>query len=409
MFALSLTRYFIYLAFFLLSFPFIAIFNNFTLSDIFLTLALITATIRLIGSNYLFENIFQKNEFIIPILIFSLGFLISINKSLFPSESFTAFLQIIFIFLIAYPIIRIALTKEKHILTATYILITTGLFIAIIMLAFYVIDIEYGIGGLIEIGWGGRLSYGGMEPNVPARILLQITPLCLVLAVRSKLLINKVLFTTFIAVLLLTVFLTASRSSLLIAIVGSFLFFVFYVKMGRQVNFYYLILYLVIQYSLIQLISINNTEFYDKPMDRYSTILEPGSSPSSLQRLDLIDKGLRYIDQNPFVGLGLENSNLYTKISIHNPIILTWVENGFLGMIGFSGLYVVLFFIGLKCYRMKFFNDDILMAYVVVVLIMVFGDMFMANSYKRFLWLPALLMLIRYRQCISDKLQIAND
>ena len=256
MFALSLTRFFIYLAFFLLSFPFIAIFNNFTLSDIFLILALITATIRLIGSNYLFENIFQKNEFIIPILIFSLGFLISINKSLFPSESFTAFLQIIFIFLIAYPIIRIALTKENHILTATYILITTGLFIAIIMLVFYVIDIEYGIGGLIEIGWGGRLSYGGMEPNVPARILLQITPLCLVLAVRSKLLINKVLFTTFIAVLLLTVFLTASRSSLLIAIVGSFIFLAFYIKMGRKVNYYYLILYLVIQYSLIQLISI---------------------------------------------------------------------------------------------------------------------------------------------------------
>ena len=239
MFALSLTRYFIYLAFFLLSFPFIAIFNNFTLSDFFLTLALITATMRLIGSNYLFENIFQKNEFIIPILIFSLGFLISINKSLFPSESFTAFLQIIFIFLIAYPIIRITLTKEKHILTATYILITTGLFIAVIMLIFYIIDIEYGIGSLIEIGWGGRLSYGGMEPNVPARILLQITPLCLVMAIRSQLFINKVLFTIFIAALLLTVFLTASRSSLLIVIVGSFIFLVFYVKMGRKVNFYY--------------------------------------------------------------------------------------------------------------------------------------------------------------------------
>ena len=58
---------------------------------------------------------------------------------------------------------------------------------------------------------------------------------------------------------------------------------------------------------------------------------------------------------------------------------------------------------------MNFFDDDILMAYVVVVVIMVFGDMFMANSYKRFLWLPALLMLIRYRQCISEKLQIASD
>ena len=409
MFALSFTRYYIYIAFFLLSFPFIAIFNNFTFSDFFLTLALISVIIRLIGSNYLFENIFQENEFIIPLLIFSLGFLLSINKSSLPIASFTAFLQIVFIFLIVYPIIRITLTEEKHILTATYILITTGIFIAVLMLTFYVIDIEYGIGSLIEIGWGGRLSYGGMEPNVPARILLQITPLCLVMAIRSQLFINKVLFTIFIAALLLTVFLTASRSSLLSAIVGSFIFLVFYIKMGRKVNFYYLILYLVIQFSLIKLISINNTEFYDKPIDRYSTILEPGSSPSSLQRLDLIDKGLDYIDQNPIVGLGLENSNLYTKISIHNPIILTWVENGFLGMIGFSGLYIVLFVIGLKCYKMKFFNDDILMAYVVVMAIMVFGDMFMANSYKRFLWIPTLLMLIRYRQCFSEKLQIAND
>ena len=409
MFALSLTRYFIYLAFFLLSFPFIAIFNNFTLSDIFLTLALITATIRLIGSNYLFENIFQKNEFIIPILIFSIGFLISINKSLFPFESFTAFLQIIFIFLIAYPIISIALTKEKHIMTATYILITTGLFIAVIMLTFYVIDIEYGISSLIEIGWGGRLSYGGMEPNVPARILLQITPLCLVLAIRSRLFINKLLFTIFIAVLLLTVFLTASRSSFLIAIIGAIIFLIFYIKMGREINIFYLILYMAIQFSLIKLISINNTEFYEKPMDRYSTILEPGSSPSSLQRLDLIDKGLGYIDQNPIIGLGLENSNFYTKISIHNPIVLTWVENGIFGMIGFSSLYVVLFFIGLKCYKKNFFDDDILMGYVVVMVIMVIGDMFMANSYKRFLWIPTLLMLVRYRHCISYSLQIQND
>ena len=409
MFVLSLTRHFIYIAFFLLSFPFIAIFSNFTLSDFFLILALISVIIRLIGSNYIFKFFFQKNEFILPILIFSLGFLVSINQSLFPIESFTAFLQIVFIFLIAYPIIRIVLTKEKYFLTATYILITTGLFIAVIMLIFYIVGIEYGIGSLIEIGWGGRLSYGGMEPNVPARILLQITPLCLVLAIRSRLFINKLLFTIFIAVLLLTVFLTASRSSLLIAIIGAIIFLIFYIKMGRGINIFYLILYIAIQFSLIKLISINNTEFYETPMDRYSTILEPGSSPSSLQRLDLIDKGLGYIDQNPIIGLGLENSNFYTKISIHNPIVLTWVENGIFGMIGFSSLYVVLFFIGLKCYKKNFFDDDILMGYVVVMVIMVIGDMFMANSYKRFLWIPTLLMLVRYRHCISNSLQIQND
>jgi O-antigen ligase len=372
-------------------------------------LALICVSLNFIGSNYLFENICQKNEFILPILIFSLGFLVSINKSLYPLESLTAFLQILFIFLIAYPIIKISFTNEKHILAATYILVTTGLFIAIIMLIFYIVDNEYGIGSLIEIGWGGRLSYGGMEPNVPARILLQITPLCLVMAIRSRRFINKLLFTIFIAVLLLAVFLTASRSSLLIAIIGAIIFLVFYIKMGKEINIFYLILYIVIQYLLIEFISINNTGFYEKPMDRYSTILEPASSPSSLQRLDLIDRGLTYIDKNPIIGLGLENSNLYTRISIHNPIVLTWVENGFFGMIGFSGLYVVLLLFGLKCYKMNFFDDEILMGYVVVMVIMVIGDMFMANSYKRFLWIPTLLMLVRYRHCIFNIHPIQND
>ena len=128
----------------------------------------------------------------------------------------------------------------------------------------------------------------------------------------------------------------------------------------------------------------------------------PNSSPSSLERLKLLDKGMLYIAKNPFLGLGLENSSIYTGRSVHNPIVLTWVENGILGMLGFTGIYVILIFIGIKCYREKFFHDELLMGFVVMMAIMICGDMFMANSYKRFLWLPSLLMLVRYRQCMSN-------
>ena len=83
---------------------------------------------------------------------------------------------------------------------------------------------------------------------------------------------------------------------------------------------------------------------------------------------------------------------------------ITLLVGLFLGMIGFFGLYVVLFIIGLKCYRMNFFDDDILMAYVVVMAIMVFGDMFMANSYKRILWLPALMMIVNYDR-VKDRVK----
>ena len=323
-----------------------------------------------------------------------------------PVESFTAFIQIVFIFLIAYPIIRIALQEENNVLTTIHILIIPGLLLTAGMLLFYFTNTESNIDvlSLIEIGWGGRLSYGGMEPNIPARILLQILPLCMIISCRSTATWKKILFTIFIASIILTVFLTASRSSFLILLFGVFFYSIFYIKMGKRINIYFILLYIVIQYSLFQFVNYIDNSFYNKPLERYSTILDPKSSDSSMERLDIIDKGFEFINKNPLFGLGLENSSLYTKISVHNPLILTWVENGIFGMIGFGSIYFILLYIGLKCYRNKFFNDDLLMAFTVVMVMMVFGDMFMANSYKRILWLPALMMIVNYDR-VKDRVK----
>ena len=315
-----------------------------------------------------------------------------------PVESFTAFIQIVFIFLIAYPVVRIALQEENDVLTTIHILVIPGLLLTVGMLLFYFIDTESNLDvlSLIEIGWGGRLSYGGMEPNIPARILLQILPLCMIISCRSTVVWKKILFTIFIASIILTVFLTASRSSLLILLCGVFFYLIFYIKMGKKINLYFILFYIIIQYSLFQFVNYIDNSFYNKPLERYSTILDPKSSDSSLERLDIIDKGFEFINKNPLLGLGLENSSLYTGISVHKPLILTWVENGIFGMIGFGSIYFILLFIGLKCYRNNFFNDDLLMAFTVVMVMMVFGDMFMANSYKRILWLPTLMMIVNY-------------
>ena len=323
-----------------------------------------------------------------------------------PVESFTAFIQIVFIFLIAYPVIRIALQEESNVLTTIHMLIIPGLLLTVGMLLFYFTNTESNLDvlSLIEIGWGGRLSYGGMEPNIPARILLQILPLCMIISCRSTVAWKKILFTIFIASIILTVFLTASRSSFLILLIGVFFYSIFYIKMGKRINIYFILLYIVIQYSLFQFVNYIDNSFYDKPLERYSTILDPKSSDSSIERLDIIDKGFEFINKNPLLGLGLENSSLYTGISVHNPLILTWVENGIFGMIGFGSMYFILLFIGLKCYRNNFFNDDLLMAFTVVMVMMVFGDMFMANSYKRILWLPALMMIVNYDR-VKDRVK----
>ena len=395
---LQFSRYVLFIAIFLLYFPFLALISNFTLSDLFFTVALLMLVISLIGGQFISEYFLYKNHFIIPILIFSLGFFLSINFSTLPIESITAFLQILFIFLIVYPIIRIIIQDKKDSLAVIYLLVFPGLLISVAMLIFYFISIDKRIDllSLIEIGWGGRLSFGGMEPNIPARILLQILPLCMILAYKSKSVLVKTFFTIFIAIIILTVFLTASRSSLLILIMGFIVFTIFHIKMKRRISIPYLLLYIIIQFSLFQFVKVYNNAFYDKPLERYSTILNPKTSDSSIERLEIIDKGFDIINKNPLIGVGLENSSLITEIYVHNPIILTWVENGILGMIGFGLIYLILLIIGLKCYRNNFFNDDILMAFTVIMIMMIFGDMFMANSYKRILWIPALMMVVNY-------------
>ena len=100
----------------------------------------------------------------------------------------------------------------------------------------------------------------------------------------------------------------------------------------------------------------------------------------------------------------MENSYFYTKISLHNPILLAWLENGIFGIIGFSILYCILLYNGFRSYRNKFYGSYLLLGLTVIMAMMVFGDMFMANSYKRVLWLPSLLMLV-YAQIFSKRIK----
>ena len=51
-------------------------------------------------------------------------------------------------------------------------------------------------------------------------------------------------------------------------------------------------------------------------------------------------------------------------------------------------------------YRNYFFNNQMLMILSVITIMMILGDMFMATSYKRALWVPA-IMFITYSNQLS--------
>ena len=399
-----LPRILLYVAFFLLPFTFLKLYDNLHISDLLIIISFLIIAISTAGKKFLLEKVLFKNIFLIPILIFSLGFLLSINRSILPYESITAYLQVVFIFLFAYPLLQEIILNQKQIKIIATMLVLPGIFISIIMIMLKILSIDIGIDLLAMEGWGGRLSYGGMEPSIPGRIILQNIPFLAIFILTTKNNINKILSILLILLQSLAIFLTASRSTFLTFILGLILFLIFLVKSSCKIRVHYFISIMLISILIIVITYHFNAEYFIQPLERYSTILHIDKSPSSLQRLQVIDRGFNYINRNPFIGLGMENSYLYTKISLHNPILLAWLENGIFGIIGFSSLYCILLYNGFRSYRNKFYGSYLLLGLTVIMAMMVFGDMFMANSYKRVLWLPSLLMLV-YAQIFSKRIK----
>ena len=387
----SFSRNLLYTAFILLPFTFIRVFYNLTISDVFIILSFMSLVISNANKHFLTETVLFKNKFLIPLIIFSIGFFLSLSKSIYPIESLTAYLQVAFIFLIAYPVLAEVVTEEKHITTIAVFLIIPGVLLSVIMIMLKIFSIDIGVDLLAAEGWRGRLTYGGMEPSIPGRIMLQNIPFLAVFTLISKRNSLKVISTLAIFIQLLAIFLTSSRSSFLTFIVGVILFALFLFQLGIKFRFRYILSALAICLLIIFSLMNLNDEFYQRSFERYGTILQIDKSGSSLERLKIIDEGFNYINRNPITGLGMGNSYLYTKINLHNPILISWLENGIFGIIGFSAFYLILLFEGIKCYTKRFFGNYLLLGLTVVMVMMVFGDMFMANSYKRVLWLPALL------------------
>ena len=140
----AVARVYVYLAFLLLPLTFLRLFSNLTVSDLLIFLAFITLALSSRGKQFLYDAL-TKNIFLIPLLLFTIGFLVSINNSEFPFDSLTAYLQIAFIFLIAYPTMNEIINDDKQVITIGILLIIPGVIVSILMLLIKMIGVEIGI------------------------------------------------------------------------------------------------------------------------------------------------------------------------------------------------------------------------------------------------------------------------
>ena len=367
---------------------------NFSISDFFLCISMF-----IICVNWIYKkNItpLKQNTFRVPIIFLLIGFSLSVVNTFNLSESFTSIVQILFIFILAYSVLQY--TSNHKILILLFTFSTSLIVILLSVFSMFGIDFSQGM-ALLESGWGGRYSFGGNEPNIAARLILQIVPVLLIGIFYNRNLITRIFALILLFLSSYIVVVTASRSAILIFALGLFCFIIFSKKINDGT--YRRVIYGgLIAISSLLLVAISKTDFSDfsRPLQRYSTIFDIERSPSSIQRYNVIQLALDEINKSPFIGVGLENSSGYTGTVTHNPLILMWFENGIFGLIGFSMIYIIMIMYVYKSYQFSFFQDPYLMALSVITVMMVFGDMFMANSYKRYLWLPALLMIVQFTQ-----------
>ena len=66
-------------------------------------------------------------------------------------------------------------------------------------------------------------------------------------------------------------------------------------------------------------------------------------------------------------------------------------------------LYIIIIYYIVVGYNNNFYKNGTLMILAVISIMMITGDMFMANSYKRSLWVPAILFVVYSKQLLNNK------
>ena len=405
---ISISKTFLLFAIILLPFNYLNVIYNFSTSDLFFTIAFIFAVAFQINHRISIKYIINNNDFILPIVIYSIGFFSSVHFAFSPMDSLLSYLQIVFIFTVIYYALylqTLSITFIKYLLYTLSIIsgiITLGIFI------FFITGIDYSYGLLlVEQGWGMiRFSYGAMEPNITARIMAQSIPILMFVSLDKSSYFIKIINVVFIVLLLAVIVLTASRSGFLILLIGLICFIIFYYKYTQSYNLFYTILYLFCLSIVVFFIYNSFPSFFENSFYRYTTIFDATRSASSQERLLVLNKSFELINNNPYLGYGLSNSQNVTGIAVHNSIIISWLENGLFGLIGYTMLYFVIIFYVFKAYTNNFYDNGVIMVLSVISIMMISGDMFMANSYKRSLWVPAILFVAYSRQILNKKINI---
>ncbi|MFQ6606395.1 MAG: O-antigen ligase family protein [Fidelibacterota bacterium] len=398
-------------AFFFFPLTYIKLFLNYDLADLLLSIAFLLVFFYRTTTMYSLSlsQIIFSHKFMVPLILFTLGFLLSLYNAFQLIEALTAFLQVLFIFLVCYLVLAAVIADTNFLRSCLRALLVGTIIQTLVLLTYFLFNIDLSFGLYRLYGWGERYTFGGMLPNLSARLIVQVLPITFIYLVTQRPRWQKGI-TLFLAALIgFCVILTGSRAGLVILAFLVVTFFFFYLTtQSTTPGLSSKKLFFLIGSSLVLvLVTFLYIQYVPEHLiERILTILNPSASASSRERIDLVRQALRYLARHPFVGVGFEQFHLYTLQgrNVHNALLAAWVENGFLGFVGFGLIYLIITYHIFLAYRWKFFQNLWLLALSTLVLGNLLGDMFMTNAYRRIFWVPALLLVFAFHQ-IKNKAQ----
>ena len=132
---ISISKTFLLFAIILLPFNYLNVIYNFSISDLFFTIAFIFAATFQINNRISLKYLISNNDFILPIVIYSIGFFISVHFAFSPMDSLLSYLQIVFIFIVIYYALYLQTLSSIYI---KYLLYTLSLISGIITLGIFI-------------------------------------------------------------------------------------------------------------------------------------------------------------------------------------------------------------------------------------------------------------------------------
>ena len=192
---------------------------NFSISDFFLLVSMF-----IVGLNWVYTKNFtslKQNIFRVPLIFLLIGFSLSIVNTFSPIESFSSIIQLLFIFILAYSVLLY--NSDHKTLTILFTIPTMLIVIFLTVFSVFGIDLSQGM-ALLESGWGGRYTFGANEPNIAARLILQITPVLLIWIFYSRNWMTRICASIMLILSTYIVVVTASRLAILIFVLELFFF-----------------------------------------------------------------------------------------------------------------------------------------------------------------------------------------